>query len=41
MGLPMWFSGKDSEVVKAVCLPMWEMEEPRVQSLGQEDPLEE
>ena len=41
MGLPMWFSGKDSKVVTAVCLPMREMEETRVQSLGQEDPLEE
>ena len=34
LGLPKWFSGK------RICLPMQEMQETRVQSLGWEDSLE-
>ena len=34
--LPRWFSGK-----KKICLPIQEMQETRIQSLGGEDPLEE
>ena len=36
MGLPWWLSGKKKK--KKIDPPM---QEPRVQSLGQEDPLEE
>ena len=35
MGLPRWLSGKTT------CLPVQEMKETHVQSLGQKDPLEE
>ena len=34
LGLPKWFSSK------RICLPMQEMQETRVQSLGWEDSLE-
>ena len=35
LGLPRWLSGQ------RICLPVQEMQETWVRSLGQEDPLEE
>ena len=40
--LPQWLSSKESTRGSGdACLPMQEMQEMRVQSLGWEDPLEE
>ena len=40
LGLPRWLSGKKKKK-KKIHLTMQEMQETWVQSLGQEDPLEE